>query len=97
MPTLTIRDCVGQCYSKLDNGSYYYCMRPIDHEQYPEKKGTIRMLFYQVMQAKTSVEDGVPIVHIVYFSRLDLKGYCPASLINLGASNGIHQQFKNWS
>ena len=66
-------------------------MRPIDHEQYPEKKGTIRMLFYQVMQAKTSVEDGVPIVHIVYFSRLDLKGYCPASLINLGASNGIHQ------
>lgn len=55
------------------------------------------MLFYQNYLAKATVEDGEPIVHIVYYSRLDLKGYCPASLINLGASNGIHQQFKNWA
>jgi hypothetical protein len=72
-------------------------MRPISHDQYPEKKGTIRMLFYQNYLAKATMEDGEPIVHIVYYSRLDLKGYCPASLINLGASNGIHQQFKNWA
>ena len=32
MPTLTVRDCVGQCYSKLDNDTYFYCMRPIDHD-----------------------------------------------------------------
>ena len=92
LPMMSDRDLVIQVHQeKKDDGSYWGYASSIEHPDYPTIKNVVRM--YSLTYFKVSEEsDGI--LNYTEISNFDLKGYLPASLMNMIMSSEVEKEFR---
>lgn len=69
----------------------FYTMQTIEHPAKPVQKGMIRMFYYVSFLVKQEGDD----VSMVDFEHFDMKGYMPASLLNMTFAAETAKEFTN--
>jgi len=84
--------------STTPSGLKVVVVKSIDRDDFPVKKGVIRMDYYKVSKVWEEGED----LRIIEFSNFNMKGYFPAKLINMtmgsaaaGQLGQMYQQVKD--
>lgn len=96
MPMMTERDNLMKMVKKtLPNGDQTVVISSIEHPDYPERKGIIRMEMFKASLVKQVDKD----ISITEFSNFNMKGYFPMRLLNMVMASavskgldGIHQK-----
>lgn len=95
-PLIADRDHVCQFHATLDDDGWWFSSAtPVTDERFPEVKNVVRMVNHDMFKSREYEEDGVHYVHMVGFSETDMKGYIPASLLNMANANGIYKFFNS--
>ena len=63
----------------LDDGSLFQLCQSVEHDDFPHVDDAVRMMYYKSM---VWTQDG-PDVRFTQFENMDLRGYFPASLMNM--------------
>lgn len=75
-----------------EKGGYFFCTRNIHDDRFPEVKNRIRIFaseYFTLRQLED--EEGFPITEVRGFGIMDMKGYIPASVLNMTAASSMVQ------
>mmetsp|Transcript_11011 Transcript_11011/g.16702 ORF Transcript_11011/g.16702 Transcript_11011/m.16702 type:complete len:244 (-) Transcript_11011:15-746(-) len=93
MPMMTDRDNLIELgKTQLPDGSYLFTNKSIDRDDYPPRKGCIRMDFFKC----TMLKQVGPDLSLIEFQYFDMKGYFPARLINMMMSAAVMTGLKSF-
>ena len=79
IPFMTDRENLIHFGVTKGEGTCHFLIKSIEHPDYPEKKGVIRMDVFKSSKITQVGND----IHLMEFSNFDMKGYFPTRLINM--------------
>lgn len=91
IPMCSARDNVLHIMKEERDGGMFYTMKTVEHPAKPVTKGVIRMFTYVSYFLK---QDGDDVV-MTDFEHFDMKGYMPASLLNMTFAAETAKEFTN--
>ena len=91
MPMMSDRDNVLQVTTKKMDDGTLLTMRTVEHPAMPEVKKVIRMYNHLVLMVKPKGNNTI----MYDFEYANMKGYLPASLMNMALASETAKEFKN--